>query len=167
MCVPSLNTVKYQFNEKFVQASCELFDVEVTIDDKNIDFPYYVMSRMLPPRFKVKVKMTYLGEPFYHSEGCAWIEGARISFVCKDYQIRDDRTGWFQAITTNHYYTGREIESEYEYYDYYTQYLDSTLENKINTHNPVGTYDMVISFKIDSKGIDESIVIKDFLQITR
>jgi hypothetical protein len=51
--------------------------------------------------------------------------------------------------------TGMEIEREYRYHE------------DLNAVNKFGIYDMVITYENDETNLKESIVIKDFLQVTR
>ena len=153
---PVLNTSHYEFKERKVNASCDLFDVEVTINDGSIKFPYLFKSTYYDsPYFTVNVKMTYLGETFSYTSPDGYLDGATVSFVNNDSSINCEGWGATCVVTKFVIMTGMEIEKEYRYHE------------DLNAVNEVGIYDMVITYENDETNLKESIVIKDFLQVTR
>ena len=152
---PLLNTSHYEFKEKYVKASCDLFEVEITINDDSIRFPYLFKSSYTSPHFTINVKMTYLGETFSYTSPDGYLDGAIVSFVNDASSINCE--GWAapDVITKFFIETGMEIEREYRY------------NEDLNIVNEVGIYDMVITYENKETNLKESIVIKDFLQLTR
>lgn len=152
---PVLNTSHYEFDEKYVKTSCDLFEVEITINDGSIKFPYLFKSTSNSPYFTINVKMTYLGETFSYTSPDGYLDGAVVSFVNNDSTINCEGWGAFAVITKFVITTGMEIEREYRYHE------------DLNVVNEVGLYDMVITYENEETNLKESIVIKDFLQVTR
>lgn len=152
---PVLNTSHYEFKERNVKASCDLFEVEVTINDGSIKFPYLFKSTYNSPYFTMNVKMTYLGKTFSYISPDGYLDGATVSFVYDNSSITCE--GWSATcvITKFIIMTGMEIESEYRYHE------------DLNVVNEVGLYDMIITYENEETNLKESIVIKDFLQVTR
>ena len=152
---PVLNTSHYEFEERYVKTSCDLFEVEVTINDESIKFPYLFKSTYTSPYFTINVKMTYLGDTFSYISPDGYLDGATVSFVNDNNSIYCEGWGAPDVVTTFVIMTGMEIEREYKYHEY------------LNALNEVGIYDMVITYENEETNLKESIVIKDFLQVTR
>ena len=153
---PTLNTSHYEFKERKVNASCDLFEVEVTINDGSIKFPYLFKSTYYDsPYFTVNVKMTYLGETFSYTSPDGYLDGATVSFINNDSSINCEGWGASCVVTKFVIMTGMEIEREYRYHE------------DLNAVNEVGIYDMVITYENDETNLKESIIIKDFLQVIR
>lgn len=152
---PVLNTSLYEFKEKYVEASCDLFEVEITINDGSIKFPYLFKSTYSSPYFTINVKMTYLGDTFSYTSPDGYLDGAVVSFVNNDSLINCEGWGAPSVISKFTILTGMEIEREYRYHE------------DLNIVNEVGIYDMVITYENEETDLKESIVIKDFLQVTR
>ena len=145
-----------EFKERKVNASCDLFEVEITINDGSIKFPYLFKSTYYDsPYFTVNVKMKYLGKTFSYTSPDGYLDGATVSFVNNDSSINCE--GWGATCEVKKFVimTGMEIEREYRYHE------------DLNAVNEVGIYDMVITYENDETNLKESIVIKDFLQVTR
>lgn len=151
---PILNSAKYEFNEHFIKEKCDLFEVEITIDDENISFPY-LFKYSFNPFFKINVKMTYLGNTFQYVNGDNYLDGATISFINENDEILCEPIAAGAVITKFIIYTGMVIKSEYRYYE------------NLNNINKPGLYDMVISYVNKDNNINESIIIKDFLNLSR
>lgn len=152
---PVLNTVDFNFSEYKVTAACELYSVEIEIMDDDIKFPYLLESVYPPKSFSIKVKMTYLGESFQYVNGTSYVDGATVSFINADNQIDCEGWGEFEVVTTIGIGTGAVIEHTYDYKDYPCGLFAS------------GVYDMVITYENEHVGIKESIVIENFLELTR
>ena len=153
---PVLNTSHYEFNERNVKASCDLFEVEVTINDGSIKFPYLFKSTYYnSPYFTVNVKMTYLGETFSYTSPDGYLDGATVSFINNDSSINCEGWDAICVVTKFVIMTGMEIEREYRYHE------------DLNAVNEVGIYDMVITYENDETNLKESIIIKDFLRVIR
>jgi len=52
---PTLNTKKFNFKQLAIQESCDLFSVEVTIDDKQLSFPYSFERTQVTLTIKTKI----------------------------------------------------------------------------------------------------------------
>lgn len=152
---PELNTSKYEFKEQFVKKSCSLYDVEVTITEGAINFPYLFKSTYTPPYFNVNVKMTYLGETFSYTSPDNYLDGATISFINKKDEINCEGWGAGLAVTKFVILKGQVIERTYKY------------NEDLNNLNEVGLYDMVITYKNEENNLKESITIKNFLKVYR
>lgn len=152
---PVLNTSKYTFKERTLTASCDLYSVEITISDYSILFPYLSSKTHTPPSFKIDVKMTYLGESFSYTNGNSYLDGATVTFVNEESKILPEPVFASDVITPFYIYTGMVINSDY----FYNEYLDNL--------NKVGIYDMVINYNNTTSNVDETIIIQDFLEITR
>lgn len=152
---PVLNTSKYEFEEKNVRAACDLYSVDITISDESIMFPYLFKNTYTPPYFTINVKMTYLGETFSYVNGDSYLDGATVSFVDEKRVISCE--GWvaFEVITSFVITKGMVIEHTYRY-----------LED-LNDVNNVGEYDMIINYRNEHNNINETIVIEDFLKVSR
>ena len=149
--VPKLNTIKYTFKEHSFKTSCDLYEVEIIIDDDTITFPYITQT---PRSFTINVKMTYLGEPFTYVNDSGYLDGATILFVNSNNQI-EGRSGLHTQVVTKFNITyGMVIENKYIYYDH------------IDEPNEPGIYDMVINYQNIIAGINESITIEDFLEVS-
>ena len=152
---PVINTSNYEFRERYLEASCELFKVELNIEDYTIKFPYLFKTTYTPPSLKINVKMTYLGETFSYVNGNTYLDGATVTFVNERSTVECEGWDAGEAITKFTITTGMIIERDYFY-------------NEIaNNQNEVGVYDMVITYSNRHNNINESIVIKDFLTVTR
>ena len=152
---PVINTSNYSFKERYVETSCDLFSVKISIEDNSIKAPYLFENTYTPLRFTVFVEMTYLGETFSYVSGNGYLVGATISFVNDNGMIKEDAIIAPDVVTPFTITTGMVIRNEYDY-----------LEDLYQL-NEVGTYDMVIRYSNDQNNIDESITIKDFLVLTR
>jgi len=152
---PTLNTSDYKFSKRFVEASCDLYKVEITISDGSINFPYLFQHSYDPASFEVTVKMTYLGEPFSYINGNSYLDGATVTFVNGEGEIKAEGWAADDMVTSFTVTTGQVIERTYKY------------NETLSPLNPVGTYDMVITYENKDNNIRESIVIKDFLELTR
>lgn len=153
---PVLNTSHYEFKERNIKASCDLFEVEVTINDGSIKFPYLFKSTYYnSPYFTVNVKMTYLGETFSYTSPDGYLDGAIVSFVNNESSINCEGWGAACVVTKFIIMTGMEIERDYRYHE------------DLNAVNEVGIYDMVITYENEETNLKETIVIKNFLQVTR
>ena len=145
---PELNTSTYHFKSMEYSASCSLFDVNITVLEDSIKFPYYFEKTYTPISFKINVEMTYLGESFSYTSGVGYLEGANIKFINKTNKIIHEPILAPDVVTEFYIYTGMKITDVYEFTDG-------------NPKNEVGIYDMIISYK------DEEIVVKDFLNLAR
>ena len=152
---PQLNIINYEFKEKIIKASCDLYEVEITINDYQLNFPYIFGNTYTIPAFKVKAKMTYLGETFIYTNGTNYLDGATVSFVNGEEKISYEGWGEYTVVTKFVIFNGMVIEQEYNY-PYY-----------ININPQDGTYDMIINYNNKHNNIDESIIIEDFLKISR
>lgn len=152
---PVLNTSKYEFKEKYLEATCELYSVKITIEDNSINFPYLFKSTLTPPSFEINVEMTYLGETFIYVNSNTYLDGAVVVFINDDNEIICDPWAAGDAITTFVIYNGMIIERTYSY------------SEDLNNLNKVGLYDMVIIYQNEYNDLYESITIKDFLSVTR
>lgn len=145
---PELNTSTYHFKSMEYSASCSLFDVNITVLEDSIKFPYYFEKTYTPISFKINVEMTYLGESFSYTSGNGYLEGANIKFINKTNKIIHEPILAPDVVTEFYIYTGMKITDVYEFTDG-------------NPKNEAGIYDMIISYK------DEEIVVKDFLNLAR
>ncbi len=152
---PVLNTSKYEFKEQYIKTSCDLFEVEVTISDGTIKFPYLFKSTYTAPSLTINVKMTYLGETFGYTSPDGYLDGATVSFVNENDTISCE--GWCATCVVSKFiiFKGQVIERDYKY------------NESLNKINEVGLYDMVITYENEETNLKESIVIEDFLQLTR
>ena len=152
---PVVNTAKYEFKERYLETECKLFNVEITIDDYSIKFPYLFESTYTPPSFKINVKMKYLGKTFSYVNGNTYLDGATVKFTNETSRIVYEP--WFagEAITPFTIETGMVIDSEYKY--------NESLDNQ----NAAGVYDMVITYSNSDNNIKDTIIINDFLTLTR
>ncbi len=152
---PIINTSKYEFKERYVEAACDLYNVKISIDDYSIKFPYLFKTTYTPPRFKVTVEMTYLGETFSYVNGDGYLDGAIVDFVNDTNTISAEPIPAPAVVTPFTITTGMVINCDY----YYLEGLDDL--------NNIGLYDMVINYTNIHNNINESIIIKDFLKIER
>lgn len=152
---PVLNTSKYEFKEQFVKTSCELYEVEITITEGSINFPYLFKTAYPQVSFNVNVKMTYLGKPFSYTSPDTYLDGATVTFVNNTNEILCEGWAAGEAITKFHIFTGQVIERTYKY------------NEDLNDVNEVGLYDMVITYANEETKLSESITIKDFLKVKR
>jgi hypothetical protein len=152
---PTLNTAKYEFASHTVKASCDLFNVKVTLTDMSIDFPYLFERDYYDVYFNVNVEMTYLGKTFRYLNDTLYLDGAVATFVNDTDQIKYET--WFEcdAISEIVIVNGMVIDRTYRYVDC-LKYLNSE-----------GLYDMIITYEVRETGLKESIVIEDFLMLTR
>ncbi|MBR2336962.1 MAG: hypothetical protein IKA61_03335 [Clostridia bacterium] len=153
---PVLNTSNYEFKERNLTAACDLFKVEITINDASINFPYvFKSSYYSSPYFTINVKMTYLGEEFSYTSPDGYLDGATVSFVNDSSVINCEDWLATTVVTKFVIVPGMEIERGYRYHE------------SLNVVNEVGVYDMVITYENEETSLKESIVIEDFLQLTR
>lgn len=152
---PVLNTSNYEFSEKLVDASCDLFEVNIAINDNSIKFPYLFKSTYTSPCFTINVKMKYLGKAFGYTSPDGYLDGATVSFVNDSSSISCEAFGVTCVITKFFIFNGMEIEKEYRY------------NEDLNNLNEVGLYDMVITYENVETNLKDSIVIKDFLKLSR
>ena len=54
-----LSISHYEFKERYVKSSCELFEVEVSISDDSIKYPYLFKSTYSTSRFTANITMIY------------------------------------------------------------------------------------------------------------
>ncbi len=153
--VPVLNTSNYEFKERSFKTSCDLYSVEITVTDNSIRFPYLLMFTQTPISFEINVKMTYLGEPFSYISPDTYLDGATVSFVNGSNTIVSEKGAVNTAITQFDITQGMIIDRTYRYND------------DLKALNEVGVYDMVITYENEEADLKESIVIEDFLKISR
>ena len=152
---PKLNTATYTFNEKKLSTSCELYKVDIVINDKNLEFPYLFKNTLGFPSFSVNVIMTYLGETFMYTHSNGYLAGATVSFVNEKGTVEDEGFGVTAVMSKFIIFKGMEIDRTYRF------------NETINHENNVGTYDMVINYQNKQNNINESIILEDFLTISR
>lgn len=152
---PILNTSNYEFADRTVNASCDLFSVEITVCDAAIDFPYLFMDDYFGVYFEVNVKMTYLGRSFCYVSSDGYLDSAVAVFTNNANQIECE--GWLlsEVITEFTIKRGEVLERTYRYVD------------SARNLNVEGIYDMIITYELEEEGIFETIVIEDFLRLTR
>mgnify|MGYP003289797396 CR=1 FL=1 len=155
---PTLNLSRYEFSEYSVKASCDLFEVSININDDFLDFPYLFKNASTPPSFKLDVVTKYLGKSFQYYGEPSYLVGAEVSFVYNgEYSnskiecIERNKTP-FSYITIN---TGEVTNRTYVYND------------DVYYNRNEGSYDMIITYNPEGKNINETIVIKDFLNYYR
>lgn len=153
--VPVLNVANYRFDSKYIEASCDLFDVEITIDDENILFPYIFDSASIYPHFDINVKMRYLGSTFTYTSPDGYLDSAIVKFVNSEHQIGYESFGTITVVTKFTVYNGMIIERNYRF------------NEGLQRINEPGVYDMVIEYVNEETGISDKVVIKEFLKITR
>ena len=153
---PIRNTAKYEFKQKKLNASCDLFSVDITIYDNVLAFPYLFKKAMTLVAFATYVEMTYLGEPFSYVSGTTHLDCAKISFSNETSVMpcRDTCIGWF-ALTDYDITPGMVIKHAYNF------------PEDPNALYDVGVYDMIIVYEHSEVGVYGEIVIEDFLKITR
>lgn len=141
--VPIINNANYVFKEKNVKASCDLFEVEIDIEDASIEFPYIFSSSYLRPYFIInaKIKTKYLGE-------------VTVSFVNEDFTIESEGVFVPLGITESGNLNNFVIEKKYKY------------NEDLNIVNENGIYDLVITYEVKKLNIKESIIIEDFLDLS-
>ena len=152
---PKLNTTTYTFNEKKLSTSCELYKVDIVINDENLEFPYLFVNTLGFPRFTVNVIMTYLGETFMYTHSNGYLAGATVSFVNEKGTVESEGFGVTAVMSKFIIFKGMEIDRTYRF------------NETINHENNVGTYDMVINYQNKQNNINESIILEDFLTISR
>ena len=152
---PVLNTSYFQFKERNFTASCDLFDVDVTVQDDTIRFPYLFKHTSTPPFFDIEVSMKYLGETFSYTSPDTYLDGAVVAFVNDSSSTYCTIGGGFFAVTEFTVTTGMEINSS----NRYSEWVDECLA--------VGVYDMVITYTNEENNIRGSITIEDFLRVYR
>ena len=158
---PVVNTSKYEFKEYNITASCELFNVDITINDERLNFPYNFSSTYDAPYFTVNVKMTYLGESFTYTHSNGYKAGATVSFINNDDSIYCEPIIAPAVISQFSVMNGEVIEDTYYYYD------RLMYQNNLIFENTVGTYDMYIEYENKYNNVFGSIIIEDFLTLTR
>ena len=152
---PELNTSKYIFKDKKITKECSLFNVEITIDDSFMSFPYLFKSTYTPVSFFINSNMTYLGDSFSYTKGDSYLDGAVVYFENSDSKIYSEPVDASTVITKFFIFKGMKIEHTYKY-----------CENLNNLSN-VGIYDMIIEYANKENHIREKIIIKNFLLIMR
>ena len=152
---PTLNTANYKFASYTLNAACDLYSAEITISDATIKFPYLFKNSYYGAFFEVNVKMTYLGKTFSYVNSNTYLDGAVVTFVNANDKITFE--GWNAgcALTEFKIQNGMIIDRTYRYNEY------------LGNLNAEGMYDMVITYKNKAAGIEESIVIENFLILTR
>ena len=150
-----LNTAIYNFKEYHIDASCDLFEVSIDVDPRSIDFPYLYDTGYGETYFTLDITMKYLGETFTYTSGYSYRDGAEVTFVCGDTIIMREPFMAGTSVETYTITTGMEIKTQDRYHEV------------LNELNVVGTYDMVITYDNTKVNIKDTIVIEDFLTISR
>lgn len=168
---PELNTTKFNFKETSLTASCDVFSVVVQVEDVDSAFPYLVEDkyrRILA--YVIKIRMTYLGEPFTYVSNGSYVFGARPKLVKNEKPVSASSiTPLWDPMPTKHTITtGMEIDSSYYIY------------HSSDTPYEVGVYDLILTYGIDEPGgtyeefgeiapvsVYGQIIIEDFLTVTR
>lgn len=152
---PKLNNARFAFKSYVTEAECELFRVEITIKDDYIQSPYLFEYALYNPYFEVTVKMTWLGESFSYTSPDGYKDGATVTFVSGENQI--SRVGGSAAAVVSRFSVsrGEVIERTYKH----------PVDPRVSFAE--GVYDMVVTYELREIGLSESIVIEDFLTLTR
>lgn len=153
--VPVLNTSKYEVKGETIYKKCSLYEVEVTFIEHNIYFPYLFEKSYFNPYFEVKVKMTYLGKPFTYTNPTAYLDGATVNFKNFKNEILYDSWGEFDAIEEFTIETGQVIERTYRY------------TTSKNYPHEEGVYDMIINYQNEDQKINKTMVVNNYLKITK
>ena len=152
---PKFNNARFAFKSYVTEAECEMFRVEITIKDDYIQSPYLFEYALYNPYFEVTVKMTWLGESFSYTSPDGYKDGATATFVNGDCRIGAE--GWGAAAVISHFSVsrGEVIERTYKH----------PVDPRVSFAE--GVYDMVVTYELREIGLSESIVIEDFLTLTR
>lgn len=174
--VPELNTTKFSFKDTSFTASCDLFDVVVQVEDvDSSSFPYlidgeYGFHYLSILAHAVKVRMTYLGEPFTYIGNTPKLPGVIPQLVKNEKSVSASSitTLWGFMPTKHTVTTGMEI--------------DSSLRICLSGYEPyeVGVYDLILTYSVNEPGgmyeefgeiapvsVYGQIIIDDFLTVTR
>ena len=140
---PKLNTTTYTFNEKKLSTSCELYKVDIVINDENLEFPYLFKNTLGFPSFSVNVIMTYLGETFSYTHPNGYLDGATVTFVNEKGTVEAEGFGVTDVMSKFIIFKGMEIDRTYRF------------NETINHENNAGTYDLVINYQNKQNNINE------------
>ncbi len=173
--VPELNTTKFSFKDTSFTASCDLFDVVVQVEDVDSSFPYlidgeYGFHYLDILAHAIKVRMTYLGEPFTYIGNTTYLPGVIPQLVKNEKSVSASSITplWGPMPTKHTVTTGMEI--------------DSSLRICLSGYKPyeVGVYDLILTYSINEPGgtyeefgeiapvsVYGQIIIEDFLTVTR
>ena len=168
---PELNATKFNFKETSLTASCDVFSVVVQVEDVESAFPYLIEDKYRKIlAYVIKIRMTYLGEPFTYVSNGNYVFGAMPKLVKNEKPVSASSITplWFPVPTKHTITTGMEIDS---YYDIYP-YSDTPYE--------VGVYDLILTYGVNEPGgtyeefgeiapvsVYGQIIIEDFLTVTR
>ena len=173
--VPELNTTKLSFKDTSFTASCDLFDVVVQVEDIASSFPYLIAEEygfhyVDILAHAVKVRMTYLGEPFTYIGNTTYLPGVIPQLVKNEKSVSASSITplWGDMPTKHIVTTGMEI--------------DSSLGIYLPGDEPyeVGVYDLILTYSVNEPGgtyeefgeiapvsVYGQIIIEDFLTVTR
>lgn len=152
---PILNTSKYEFENKNITKECKLYSVDITINENTIYFPVLLEKAYVMPCFTIDVKMTYLGKTFSYTNPTLYLDGATVIFKNGRNEIFYEQWGELDAVADFTIETGQVIERTYKY------------NESLNYRFEEGTYDMVINYKNEKNNIDQSIIVYNFLKVSR
>ena len=152
---PTLNTSKYEFKSKTITKECNLYKVDITINDNTIYFPVLLKNVYVTPYFTIDVKMTYLGKPFSYTNPTTYLDGATVTFKNGKNKILYEQWLEFNAIEDFTIETGQVIERTYRY------------NESLNYRFEEGTYDMIINYQNEYNNINKSIIVYNFLKVSR
>jgi len=107
------------------------------------------------PCFTIDVKMTYLGKTFSYTNPTLYLDGATVIFKNGRNEIFYEQWGELDAVADFTIETGQVIERTYKY------------NESLNYRFEEGTYDMVINYKNEKNNIDQSIIVYNFLKVSR
>ena len=167
---PMLNTINFEFKQRFFEASCNLFNIVGTVNVIEDKFPYLFKDRYPHSiAFEIEFTMTYLGESFSYVAASNFPISPSAKFVSDDKIIAPNMISgrWWYPPAKYEVVTGQETVVKSNFPCVY-EYL-----------NAVGTYDLVISYDVNYDGgcseefpdvvavsVHDQIVIEDFLTIT-
>lgn len=144
-----VNKKKYTFADTEYHVTTADYKADIFIDEYTSNFP--LIFKGLPLQFKVETKMEWLGETFFYTNSNTYLDGAWVRFCDGENSVYCEGIDAGDALTDFTIMTGMIIECEYIYGD------------DIDAINPVGTYDMEISYLYS----EEERVIEDVLTIAQ
>lgn len=140
----------YHLNEEMYKLKNSNYRVEITFDKYTTVFPFVYAGLKL--KFAVHVSMHWLGEAFTYTNGTTYLDGALTTFRQNDHVL--EMEGWDEcyAITTFTIIRGQVIDKTYYYID--------TSYDRHSINNPIGTYDMEVSYRGESLFQDDALTIE-------
>ncbi len=150
---PKLNKKEYKFANNFIKEKCDLFEIEVIIEENTINFPY-IFKNVQSVGFSTIVKIKFLNEELNSIANDESLISLFIYFEDDKKIISMDNDQNTLNGVMYYIYPGKEITDLYYYF------------NGVNGKNKLGTYDLKIKCLIIDTNQEEIICLEDILLIS-